>query len=73
MSMKTTQAIFPDSGHNIRIHYIACSAGDEQAGLDTSLFTINVPSEIPVSTFILDKKRPKYHFMYDIILHPELY
>ena len=53
---------------NINIVHIATAVDDISDDPSTSLFSLNIPDSAPVSSWVLDKGKPKYHFIYDIRL-----
>jgi hypothetical protein len=60
--------ITPD---NIWIHHVA-STISELSAANPNLYTLNFLNCLPITTFTLDKRIPKYTLIYDIIIYPEL-
>ena len=56
------------STKNILLTHIAASMQSISSAPDPSRFTVNLPDHVPISTWALDKHRPSYCLVYDVIL-----
>ena len=59
---------FPGDLHpsNLKIVHIGAPLATINSNPDPSLFTLDIPDLLPVSTWLLDKRRPHFVFIYDI-------
>ena len=59
---------FPGDLHpsNLKIVHIGAPLATITSNPDPSLFTLDIPDLLPVSTWLLDKRRPHFDFIYDI-------
>ena len=70
---KSLKSERPLESSNIRLCHIACHVDDTTLTSDPSIYTANIPDSVPVYSLTVDRRRPQYYFMYNLLLFPDLH